>query len=211
MNVERVQAIEFLKKWLGLLFLNCYTLVTCDEIMKVIDDYKKKTLGLCYVANHSPVCMLRTLIIMLETRKDDLIRFSSSKFLGPFQERAHLVFNTTIPDPLDHTATLMFFDHYLNNTMALRHPCEHLEMIDWCLLVVQFEEASVDRTMEAMSVLRSVREAMDHTIINDDVCIDNDDEDDEESVVNYGEDTKPCSCVEYEKSGDCACADDDVY
>ena len=182
--MERLLAVEILKLYLGTLFVSCYELVTLDSLKKILRETCGKMRRLCHYTCHTPLCMLRNLILTLETREADLLRFSSNNFLGNFMERAPFLFKNDLPsDNADVSATYTFFMRYFDNDFALINQDDHFEMVEWCLYVVQFEEGNVERTKATMELLRDVKTYVENLVCFkdvDDVDIDVDDNDEDD-------------------------------
>lgn len=145
-----------LKMHLETIFLKTFKLFSFESVQPLITDGMASTKRLCYTYRHSPMCMLRNLLLAIEDRADDLIRFSSNNFLGDFKERASLIFSDELPDETKESGTLTFFERFLDNDCSPRTQSEHNEMIEWCLFAVQFEQGNVERMNEALKILYDV-------------------------------------------------------
>ena len=225
---DRYDTIEKLKMYFCTFFLECFDLVQLPDMKELVEAGLLRTKVMC-ATNHSSFCMLARLLELVQMRKRDLMRLCKNDFLGSFKGLEKRLFRDSSTIDRKTTAVETFFKKFFNSDYTTSSMNEHNEIIDWCLTVVQFEEATPERVNLALDRLDDLRRyllhrAMDeqnfqalqmHDILNVEkfhtnlaAAMDKGPQA-ASSLKNLGpEDTKRCDCDEYEASGDCNCVED---
>ena len=158
--MNRFVAVEYLKTFLGTLFLATYDLPSYDVVKSLINEVDIRLKRTNSFRFYHPLVTLRNLINNLEERIGDLLMFSENSFLKKFSDR--MLDNGAVVFPFSKAkSTLMFFQNFLNYDYCPINEAEMYELLEWSLLSVQFEEANKERTQEAMTLLKSIRDYID--------------------------------------------------
>ena len=141
---------EMLKLHLGTLFLSNYDMPALSDVQKLVDvAFAKYPVGRPF---GSYVLRMTDLIDELMLFKDTLLQLGTNNFLGPFTERLKDYDNC--PTSIQ-SSTLKFFENFFDKRQTRLNI---QEMRNWCLNVVQFEEANEKRTVEAFKFLSDVKD-----------------------------------------------------
>lgn len=206
----------------GTLFLSTYRMPRLEDVIRIIGN--GVSIFTMYFPYASVGCILRKLIDEVLQRSDDLIAFSKGRFLKKFND--HLNDYQKAVAPVNREGSpLSFFLVFFNR---LYTPCcdDEIDLIvEWTLFTVQFEEANEKRTRQVIKFLEDLREylyvekckaMLDPRLDNIDKpslmskeasSKQEEDSSKQEEPILYDTLTKPCDCLEYEKSGDCYCLD----
>ena len=152
-SMDSSDALDFLKLHLGTLFLDTYSLPTLESILDII-------CGICEIQKHSEMystaaCALNDFLCRLFEREVDLLSSSTNDFLGKFSERQYD--SSVFPFDLNRSGEIFFekfFDLYYTPTTK----SEVEVLLEWCLFTVQFSEGNVERTRDALSLLKRLKE-----------------------------------------------------
>ena len=230
-SMDSSDVLDFLKLHLGTLFLDTYSLPSFENILDIVCSNLS-------IENHSEIystaaCALNDFLCHLFDREADLLSFSTNDFLGKFSE--HHYDSSVFPFDLKRSGQI-FFEKFFDLYYTPATKIEIDMMLEWCLFVVQFSEANVERTKDALSLLKRLKECC----VESTICkfekpvvlnpIDAVESKENEkrlssdyvkrdlvatsqgfSDVTVDYDTKHCSCYTYKVSGDCACIDEDVF
>lgn len=205
---------KFLKYHFGTLFLTNYALPHASEARDIIDEFSNH--GCSQQEIVDKLCDLLDLLSGILLHKNIIESFSTKNFLGQFSDRLIKDVDNVYPTDLVN-AGLMFFKSFLMGET----PRENFKdrMIEWCQMVVQFNETSPKRMelafkfigkvrnyiqMKTLKMKSCLKSSMSSSHFDEiDSCAANKKDLDHEFYL--GENTQSCDCFEYEISGDCYC------
>ena len=158
--MNRFVAIEYLKTYFGTLFLMDYMFPSNSRINQLLfetwsDLVQTKSLQTLHALGY-----LQRLVKSILKHEDELLTMSNSNFLKKHKDR---MMGTGVVFPYNERRSIeMFFINFLNADFCPQNEEELHEIVQWSLLVVQFEEANTDRTRAALAFLRIVEVSIEH-------------------------------------------------
>lgn len=180
-----------LKLLFSTLFLKTYKLPEVGAILNLIEQSCKDlhSLERCFEN-------LSYVNIKLQDLKETLVYFSTSDFLGHFDnlEESYKAYDF----PIDFSNSCHeFFKKFFDVDYTPGNSYDLDELLEFIQYIVQFEEATPARVHNALDLMEEVTQLM--SVKFEWLMPKN------TSFPEIDRDTKPCDCFEYEASGDCSC------
>jgi len=199
--MNRFVAIEYLKTYFGTLFLVGYMFPTHERLTELLFQTWNKLIRKKSFQTLHALGYLQKLVKFVLQHEDDLIAMSKNNFLKKHSDR---VLSSAVVFPYNERRSVeMFFINFLNADYCPQNEDELKDIIQWSLLVVQFEEANVDRTHTALTFLKTVQSSIDRhmntirdrdfKLTKDNVIVSDNDDDDKYSVFGDDDDEEVMS------------------
>lgn len=172
MPPDKFCTVESLKLYLGTLFLSCYRLPEMHDVETVIEEVVEES-----KREKVPFgTLVEKMLLLLEKiylKRSELLMFGKGEFLGPFLDRLNTFGCDSYPTDLEDSG-VMFFRKFFKDSSKIEleseeetelkidseeeEPLSDLEeIVEWCLFVVQFEEATHERIVKAINFLYKVK------------------------------------------------------
>ena len=219
----RMQAVEFLKFHLGTLFLSNYEMPSFEQVTEIIQS------GVKVFHDYKPFvsvgCILAYLICKILSHERHLLARAKQekRHLQSFEERLPLFGDAISPkDKVE--SPKQFFEKFYDTQYTPQNEDEVARITEWIICVTGFDEANEERTEEALELLKRLEKHLNENmqalisseLEKSDSTDENMEEPDEEPdptkeqtdklllIVKVRDpDTKPCTCYQYECTGDC--------
>ena len=153
-QLTTIVSMDYMKLHLGTLFLSNYTLPTFSSIVDVVCDKVKVISDDAYYP--SVGCALNELLRRVIEREHDLLMFAKTDFLGKFGDRANEFDACVFPFDIKESAVI-FFEKMFDSRFAPRTEDDIATLLEWCLFSVQFTESNVERTKDALRLLKKLK------------------------------------------------------
>ena len=197
-SMDRYDAIDFLKMYLGTLFLDNYVMPKLEAVKIVLAAAarplnKFEPLGVAGIK-------LRQLCKKVLKHSGDLLYFSENrKNFGRFSDQLYLYAEEVAPVDREGSA-LIFFEKFFNDDYTPQSEVELEFIIEWLLFVVEFDEANEERTKKALDLLNDLYEYLCEFEPSASSSPQSNDEHDKDDDEGYGGDDETVCC-------DCAAAE----
>ena len=201
-----MDTIDFLKMYLGTVFLSMYTLPSVQEIKHMlgteIHPYDE------YPPFDSIECVLRYLLVKILQKSEYLLNACQQKCNLKFCDSVKTYDEFIRPCNCD-TSIKTFFEKFFEPNYTPHSNAEIDQIFEWILYVIQFDEADQNRVKEGIQLLHAVQLHLYDMKKNFDVSKVH-----AQNLAEWTEsqtrdlDAKHCDCYEFEVSGNCSHEED---